>query len=146
MRENPQAEDAMDMDQTWPTQEEMAGSGDITQKRRLAPGTSDYQACWILEDDEDAVEDDEEENEPRDSNMDTAAAADGTHTSCAMCVPCCGMCVYRIHFMRWGAHCVHKTGQELLCAGIHCSLCMCSCKTNCEGVHHESHMEVRRCR
>ena len=52
----------MDMEQTWPTHEEMEGGADPTPQRRLAPGTSDYQACWILDDDEDAADEDADED------------------------------------------------------------------------------------
>lgn len=58
LRENPRAAETMDMEQTWPTQEEMEGGAGDPPQRRLAPGTSDYQACWILDDDEDAADED----------------------------------------------------------------------------------------
>ena len=44
-------------EQTWPSASEMAHTDAIT-TRRLAPGTSDYQATWIVDDDD--AEDDEE--------------------------------------------------------------------------------------
>lgn len=67
LRENPKAAEAMDMEQTWPTQEEMQG-GDENRHRRLAPGTSDYQACWILDDDDEATDEalDDEDDDPPD--------------------------------------------------------------------------------
>jgi hypothetical protein len=43
-------------EQTWPTEEELAAAaaagGAKLRKRRLPAGTSEYQAAWILDDDE----------------------------------------------------------------------------------------------
>ena len=53
-REVPQLENeaqAMDEEQTWPDAAEIARAQADT-RANLAPGTSDYQACWILDDDE----------------------------------------------------------------------------------------------
>jgi len=60
--------DLLDAEQTWPTEEELAGaeakrSGG--RKRRLPKGTSDYQAAWILDDDDD--DDDEEQDDDDDA-------------------------------------------------------------------------------
>lgn len=53
-REVPQLEneaEAMEEEQTWPDADEIAQAQAET-RAHLAPGTSDYQACWILDDDE----------------------------------------------------------------------------------------------
>eukprot|EP00892_Ulva_mutabilis_P004765 jgi/Ulvmu1/2660/UM014_0116.1 len=60
-RENPNAAEQMDTEQTWPTEDEMAGAA--PRRRRLPPGTSDYQACWILDDEPDAESVDEEDGQ-----------------------------------------------------------------------------------
>lgn len=42
-------------EQTWPTDEELAAAAagaKKMRKRRLPPGTSEYQAAWILDDDD----------------------------------------------------------------------------------------------
>jgi pre-rRNA-processing protein TSR1 len=62
-----------DEEQTWPTEEEMAAARPAAPPRRLPPGTSDYQACWIVDDD-DAVSDGEDAPEATPAG----AAADGT--------------------------------------------------------------------
>lgn len=72
MRENPDAAEQMDTEQTWPTEEEMATAA--PPRRRLPPGMSDYQACWILDDD---VPDD------ADSDDGAAAPAAGVGTAAA---------------------------------------------------------------
>lgn len=62
LRENPNAADAMEEEQTWPDEEEMANGGTAgAARRKLAPGTSDYQACWILDDE--GEDDDGDEGE-----------------------------------------------------------------------------------
>ncbi|KAJ3512263.1 hypothetical protein NLJ89_g3622 [Agrocybe chaxingu] len=72
-------------DQTWPTEEEMNGVGDNAQAgipdavegttpkavRRIPKGMSEYQAAWILDDDED---DDEEDKEKREDEEDRVNA------------------------------------------------------------------------
>ncbi|KAL1228559.1 Pre-rRNA-processing protein [Trichinella spiralis] len=59
--------DEMNVDQTWPTEEEIAQSQKDTEHliRRLPEGTSTYQACWILDNgsDDDDVSEPEQENE-----------------------------------------------------------------------------------
>merc|ERR550519_5725 len=47
--------DCMEGEQTWPTEEEMlaAEQSRVSVVRKVPKGTSDYQACWIQEDDED---------------------------------------------------------------------------------------------
>lgn len=45
------AVDEDDGEQTWPTEDEVAAARAAT-RRHLAAGTSDYQGCWILDDDE----------------------------------------------------------------------------------------------
>ncbi|KRZ85937.1 Pre-rRNA-processing protein TSR1 -like protein [Trichinella sp. T8] len=58
--------DEMNVDQTWPTEEEIAQSQKDTEHliRRLPEGTSTYQACWILDNgSDDDVSEPEQENE-----------------------------------------------------------------------------------
>ncbi|CAP25030.3 Protein CBR-TAG-151 [Caenorhabditis briggsae] len=55
--------DAMDGEQTWPTQEELEEAD--KEMRRVPKGTSSYQAAWILDDSEDD-EDEEDEDEDMD--------------------------------------------------------------------------------
>jgi pre-rRNA-processing protein TSR1 len=45
----------VDNEQTWPSEAEMASSRAST-RRNLKPGTSAYQACWILDEDDDEHE------------------------------------------------------------------------------------------
>ncbi|KRZ24125.1 T-complex protein 1 subunit theta [Trichinella pseudospiralis] len=54
--ESQAAVDEMNNDQTWPTEEEIVQSQRDTEHliRRLPEGTSTYQACWILEDENEA--------------------------------------------------------------------------------------------
>lgn len=84
----------MDMDQTWPTNEEMemaaTGQGGKAlddagkRRRKLPPGTSSYQASWLLDalddEDEDEGSEDEGENDAQmnqaDANMDEQREAD----------------------------------------------------------------------
>ncbi|XP_052800654.1 pre-rRNA-processing protein TSR1 homolog [Mya arenaria] len=71
--------DPMEGEQTWPTEEELAQAeaSQKQMKRRVPKGTSDYQASWILED-EDAAEGDVEMDEGSDADMedDIEAEAD----------------------------------------------------------------------
>ena len=70
--------DDLDNEQTWPTEEEMKAGGDsqtdgmipdakqgTTPKRvrKVPKGTSEYQAAWIIDDDEDEDGEDHEEGE-----------------------------------------------------------------------------------
>ncbi|XP_003379828.1 Pre-rRNA-processing protein TSR1-like protein [Trichinella spiralis] len=61
--------DEMNVDQTWPTEEEIAQSQSSSKDtehliRRLPEGTSTYQACWILDNgSDDDVSEPEQENE-----------------------------------------------------------------------------------
>ena len=48
MRENVPEED--DDEQTWPTEAELREAETV--RRKLAPGTSEYQACWITDDED----------------------------------------------------------------------------------------------
>lgn len=53
-------------EQTWPTEEELsaaAAASRCMRKRRLPAGTSEYQAAWILDDDEDGSEGSEDDFE-----------------------------------------------------------------------------------
>lgn len=79
--------DVLDGEQTWPTEEELKEAerdAAAATKRRLPKGTSDYQAAWILDNDDG---DDEEEDELEDGGslpdleLNTAAGAHsgGTH-------------------------------------------------------------------
>ncbi|XP_069766404.1 LOW QUALITY PROTEIN: pre-rRNA-processing protein TSR1 homolog [Narcine bancroftii] len=59
--------DPMEGEQTWPTEEELQEANDALKEnrkivRRVPKGTSDYQAAWIL-DDEDGLEEEEESHE-----------------------------------------------------------------------------------
>ena len=47
--------DEMEGEQTWPTEEELMAAGKAQKKKKKVPkGTSEYQAAWILDDDEDS--------------------------------------------------------------------------------------------
>lgn len=72
IRENPDAAEQMDTEQTWPTEEELTAA--VPRRRRLPPGTSDYQACWIL-DDEDEEGDDEDDDGVSDGQGGAAEAS-----------------------------------------------------------------------
>lgn len=90
--------DSMDAEQTWPTAEELAeaeGSQCSSKKKvvkKVPKGTSEYQACWILDDDEgksgsEESEDSGEEgegfeamSEDGDSDADDATVADDTES------------------------------------------------------------------
>ncbi|XP_053376015.1 pre-rRNA-processing protein TSR1 homolog [Mercenaria mercenaria] len=70
--------DPMEGEQTWPTEEELAEAEGNHQKvtRRVPKGTSDYQAFWILDDEEDNDEKlDEEDDNDDDFEDDTEMAA-----------------------------------------------------------------------
>ena len=61
--------DAMDAEQTWPTEEEIKEANEETKKskkliKRVPKGMSDYQACWIP----DVEEDDEDESSDSDGS------------------------------------------------------------------------------
>ncbi|GIL79816.1 hypothetical protein Vretifemale_9103 [Volvox reticuliferus] len=57
-------------EQTWPTDEEMAAATvPRTRRRKVPEGTSEYQAAWIL-DDEDYGDDDDEEEEGEEDEFD----------------------------------------------------------------------------
>lgn len=75
IRENPDAAEQMDTEQTWPTEEELEAAR--PRRRRLPPGTSDYQACWILDDDEDGDDDDADGDSDGQGGAQEAAAAAG---------------------------------------------------------------------
>ncbi|XP_058057794.1 pre-rRNA-processing protein TSR1 homolog [Anopheles bellator] len=77
--------DAMDAEQTWPTEEEIAASRQETKKKlvkRVPKGMSDYQASWIpdieeVDDDEDDEgEDSEDENMSCESDTESKVAED----------------------------------------------------------------------
>ncbi|GFR48760.1 hypothetical protein Agub_g10580, partial [Astrephomene gubernaculifera] len=51
-------------EQTWPTEEEMAAAtAPRTRRRKVPEGTSEYQAAWILDDEDYGDEDEDEEDE-----------------------------------------------------------------------------------
>jgi pre-rRNA-processing protein TSR1 len=53
-------------EQTWPTEEELSAAAAASRrmrKRRLPAGTSEYQAAWILDSDEDSSEGSEDGSE-----------------------------------------------------------------------------------
>ena len=65
--------DTMLNEQTWPTEEDMAGApgaahADKPRTKRVPKGTSAYQAAWIVDDYEDDGEDDDDDDE--DDDMD----------------------------------------------------------------------------
>lgn len=64
--------DEMNTEQTWPTDQELVEAQKKVVKKRVPKGTSDYQAAWILdsENEEEASEDDDEEFETDDENED----------------------------------------------------------------------------
>ncbi|XP_071960832.1 pre-rRNA-processing protein TSR1 homolog [Antedon mediterranea] len=67
--------DPMEGEQTWPTEEEMADAEaalkDKTKKilRKVPKGTSEYQAAWILDNEEEEEESSEDESENDDASM-----------------------------------------------------------------------------
>ncbi|EGT47609.1 hypothetical protein CAEBREN_23625 [Caenorhabditis brenneri] len=61
--------DAMDGEQTWPTQEELEEAD--KEMRRVPKGTSSYQAAWILDDEDD--DEDEDSDEDMDDEEDESA-------------------------------------------------------------------------
>jgi pre-rRNA-processing protein TSR1 len=77
--------DLLDGEQTWPTEEELkdakAQRAAAMKKSKLPKGTSDYQAAWILDNDEDDEEEDLEEEDDAgslpDLELNTAAGAHG---------------------------------------------------------------------
>nr|XP_019047469.1 pre-rRNA-processing protein TSR1 [Kwoniella bestiolae CBS 10118]OCF26399.1 pre-rRNA-processing protein TSR1 [Kwoniella bestiolae CBS 10118] len=71
--------DLMANEQTWPTEEEMAGSevptagsstGEKKRTKRVPKGTSAYQAAWIFDDEDE--EDEEEDEDDEDGDMDVS--------------------------------------------------------------------------
>ena len=82
--------DDMNAEQTWPTEQDLHEAQIKTVKKRVPKGTSDYQAAWILdseneedEEEEDEVTDDEEhyggEEEPIDEEENDDEDEDGSH-------------------------------------------------------------------
>ncbi|XP_023320999.1 pre-rRNA-processing protein TSR1 homolog [Eurytemora carolleeae] len=66
------APDGMDGEQTWPTDEELAQAehkGDKKRTKRVPKGTSEYQAAWIEENEEDKDDAEDDENEDDDEEM-----------------------------------------------------------------------------
>jgi len=63
--------DCMEGEQTWPTEEEMmaAEQSRVGVVRKVPKGTSDYQACWIQEEDEDRGDDTESDSDNSDEEM-----------------------------------------------------------------------------
>ena len=55
--------DDMNAEQTWPTEQELADVQIKAVKKKVPKGTSDYQAAWILDSDEEAVTDESGEDE-----------------------------------------------------------------------------------
>ncbi|KAG0415338.1 hypothetical protein HPB47_007491 [Ixodes persulcatus] len=90
--------DSMDAEQTWPTAEELAeaegpqGTPKKKVVKKVPKGTSEYQACWILDDDEGNSDNEESEDsgeegegfeamsEEGDSDADNATIADDTES------------------------------------------------------------------
>lgn len=72
--------DLMANEQTWPTEEEMAGAGSASgtdgpkRMKRVPKGTSAYQAAWIVDDDEDEDGDDDEDDEDMSDGEDAGDA------------------------------------------------------------------------
>lgn len=77
--------DPMDAEQTWPTPEEME---DAKKSRKLVKkipkGTSDYQACWIPEEEVDASDEDGEDGE-EDEEMEMEANSEDESDSWEEC-------------------------------------------------------------
>ncbi|KAM9734316.1 pre-rRNA-processing protein TSR1 homolog [Menidia menidia] len=78
-RENLQAEaevDPMDGEQTWPTESELLEAEEAQKNKRVMKvpkGTSDYQATWIIDEDEENGDiDDDDESDDDDDMMDDA--------------------------------------------------------------------------
>ncbi|CAG6001285.1 unnamed protein product [Menidia menidia] len=78
-RENLQAEaevDPMDGEQTWPTESELLEAEEARKNKRVMKvpkGTSDYQATWIIDEDEENGDiDDDDESDDDDDMMDDA--------------------------------------------------------------------------
>ncbi|XP_065828800.1 pre-rRNA-processing protein TSR1 homolog isoform X2 [Oscarella lobularis] len=67
--------DPMDAEQTWPTDEELreaeARMQSKTEKRRVPPGTSEYQATWILTSDQEDESESESEESEYDGGLET---------------------------------------------------------------------------
>ena len=55
--------DEMNAEQTWPTEQELAEAQVKPVKKKVPKGTSDYQAAWILDSEEEEVTDEEEEDD-----------------------------------------------------------------------------------
>ncbi|OAV90620.1 hypothetical protein PTTG_05027 [Puccinia triticina 1-1 BBBD Race 1] len=68
----PSAGDELMAEQTWPTEEEIASAPAHQQAnkkaRRVPVGTSEYQAAWIVDEDGEGIEDDDEEDEEIEGN------------------------------------------------------------------------------
>ncbi|WWC67672.1 uncharacterized protein I206_101584 [Kwoniella pini CBS 10737] len=83
--------DLMSNEQTWPTEEEMAGSevptagsstGEKKRTKRVPKGTSAYQAAWIFDDEDEDDDDDEDEDDmdvSGDEDIDEAEEAYGRY-------------------------------------------------------------------
>lgn len=55
--------DEMNAEQTWPTEQELAEAQVKPVKKRVPKGTSEYQAAWILDSEDEELTDDEERAE-----------------------------------------------------------------------------------
>ena len=55
--------DDMNAEQTWPTEQELADAQIKPVKKKVPKGTSDYQAAWILDSEEEAVTDESDDEE-----------------------------------------------------------------------------------
>ena len=63
--------DEMNAEQTWPTEQELAEAQIKPVKKKVPKGTSDYQAAWILDSEEEEVTDESgDENEEDDEDDD----------------------------------------------------------------------------
>lgn len=76
--------DLMANEQTWPTEEDMAGAPGATsagesgkKMKRVPKGTSAYQAAWIVDDDEEDDGDDDDDDDEDDEDMSGEDGEDG---------------------------------------------------------------------
>lgn len=62
--------DEMNAEQTWPTEQELAEAQVKPVKKKVPKGTSEYQAAWILDSEEEELTDDEECSEGAEGSED----------------------------------------------------------------------------
>ena len=68
--------DEMNAEQTWPTEQELAEAQIKPVKKKVPKGTSDYQAAWILDSEEEEVTDESEGEEGDDDDEDDSEEDD----------------------------------------------------------------------